>query len=205
LIHTSYSTRSGYLRILPPTCICFRDKFQNTIMEPPARPSSALFDVFLRLRPSHSANARFLTVEDGEGNHPTHITIKPPTNDNRKRAIERFAFTRVFEENARQKELFSSTGVVPMIQGVLGAPGHHGRDGLLATLGVTGSGKVHTVLREFNKSSTDKNHRVTQSLEPSHSEGLFRCLLTYSSRAAKNGLCSPSTVPQHSHRLLQRT
>ena len=111
-------------------------------MEPPARPSSALFDVFLRLRPSHSANARFLTVEDGEGHHPTHITIKPPTNDNRKRAIERFAFTRVFEEDAQQKELFDSTGIVPMIEGVLGAPGHHGRDGLLATLGVTGSGKV---------------------------------------------------------------
>ncbi|KAF2025256.1 P-loop containing nucleoside triphosphate hydrolase protein [Setomelanomma holmii] len=115
-------------------------------MEPPTRPSSALFDVFLRLRPSQSANARFLTVEDGEGNHPTHITIKPPTNDNRKRAIERFAFTRVFEEDAQQKELFDSTGIVPMIEGVLGAPGHHGRDGLLATLGVTGSGKSHTIL-----------------------------------------------------------
>jgi hypothetical protein len=112
-------------------------------MEPPARPSSALFDVFLRLRPSHSANARFLTVEDGDGRHPTHITIKPPTEDKRKRAIERFAFTRVFQENAQQKELFNSTGVVAMIEGVLGAPGHHGRDGLLATLGVTGSGKVH--------------------------------------------------------------
>ncbi|KAL5113536.1 hypothetical protein ACEQ8H_008575 [Pleosporales sp. CAS-2024a] len=115
-------------------------------MEPPARPSSALFDVFLRLRPSHSPNARFLSVEDCEGRHPTHITIKPPTEDKRKRAIERFAFTRVFEEDAHQKDLFNSTGVVPMIQRVLGAPGHHGRDGLLATLGVTGSGKSHTIL-----------------------------------------------------------
>jgi len=114
-------------------------------MEPPARPSSALFDVFLRLRPSHSANPRFLNVEDGEGSHPTHITIKPPTTDNRKRAVERFAFTRVFEEDAQQKELFDATGIVPMIEGVLGAPGHHGRDGLLATLGVTGSGKVHEI------------------------------------------------------------
>jgi hypothetical protein len=108
-------------------------------MEPPARPSSALFDVFLRLRPSNSTNTRFLNVEDAERGHPTHITIKPPTN-----AIERFAFTRVFEEGAQQKELFDASGIVPMIEGVLGAPGHHGRDGLLATLGVTGSGKVHT-------------------------------------------------------------
>lgn len=111
-------------------------------MDPPARPSSSLFDVYLRLRPSKVSDARFLTVEEGEGSHPTHITIKPPTDDKRKRAVERFAFTQVFEEEARQMELFKGIGVVPMIEGVLGAPGHHGRDGLLATLGVTGSGKV---------------------------------------------------------------
>lgn len=111
-------------------------------MEPPPRPSSSLFDVYLRLRPSSSGNARFLTVEENAGSHATHITIKPPTNDNRKRAVERFAFTQVFEEDAKQLDLFRGTGVVPMIEGVLGARGHHGRDGLLATLGVTGSGKV---------------------------------------------------------------
>jgi len=111
-------------------------------MEPPSRPSSSLFDVFLRLRPTASGHARFLTVEESEGSHPTHITIKPPSHDNRKRAIERFAFTQVFEEDARQMDLFKGTGVLSMIEGVLGAPGHHGRDGLLATLGVTGSGKV---------------------------------------------------------------
>jgi len=112
-------------------------------MEPPPRPSSSLFDVFLRLRPSNVPNVRFLTVEESESTHPTHITIKPPTTDNRKRAVERFAFTRVFEENARQTDLLKGTGVVPLIEGVLGANGH-GRDGLLATLGVTGSGKVHS-------------------------------------------------------------
>lgn len=111
-------------------------------MEPPPRPSSSLFDVFLRLRPSRHDNPRFLTVEDAEGSHPTHITIKPPTDDKRKRAVERFAFTQVFEEESRQLDLFKGIGVVPMIEAVLGAKGHHGRDGLLATLGVTGSGKV---------------------------------------------------------------
>jgi succinate--hydroxymethylglutarate CoA-transferase len=39
-------------------------------------------------------------------------------------------------------DLFTGTGIVPMIEGVLGAPGHHGRDGLFATLGCSGSGKV---------------------------------------------------------------
>lgn len=111
-------------------------------MEPPARPSGSLFDVYLRLRPSKAGDARFLTVQDGEGSHPTHITIKPPTDDKRKRAVESFAFTKVFQEDAQQMDLFEGTGVAPMIEGVLGAPGHHGRDGTLATLGMTGSGKV---------------------------------------------------------------
>jgi hypothetical protein len=112
-------------------------------MEPPPRPSSALFDVYLRLRPSNSASRRFLTVEERHDSHSTHITVRPLVNDNRKRAVERFAFTQVFEEDARQMDIFEGTGIVPMIQGVIGAPGCHGRDGLLATLGVTGSGKVH--------------------------------------------------------------
>lgn len=112
-------------------------------MDPPPRPSSALFDVYLRLRPSSPSSPRFLTVEDRDG-YPTHITVRPLVNDNRKRAVERFAFTQVFEEDARQRDIFKGTGIVPMLEGVLGAPGHHGRDGLLATLGVTGSGKVQS-------------------------------------------------------------
>lgn len=107
------------------------------------KPSAALFDVYLRLRPSSATNReRYLDVERLDGQAPTHITIKPPVNDNRKRAVEKFAFTRVFEEHAGQRELFESTGILPLIEGALGASGREGRDGLLATLGVTGSGKV---------------------------------------------------------------
>ncbi len=113
---------------------------------------------------------------------PTHITIKPPSYDHRKRAVERFAFTRIFEEDASQRDIFTRAGVVPLIAGVLGGStvgSHDGeededgdegnggqargvaattvmeeedggkkqkkngpRDGLLATLGMTGSGKV---------------------------------------------------------------
>ena len=125
-------------------------------MEPPPKPSSAqLFQVYLRLRPPPSPLVqltqqslypllpppeRYLTVEpQTEGLHtkPTHITIHPPS-DSRKRAVEKFAFTKVFEEDAGQLEIFKETGVVPLVEGVVG----EGRDGLLATLGVTGSGKV---------------------------------------------------------------
>lgn len=112
-------------------------------MEPPPRPSASLFDVYLRLRPSFAPNAqRFLDVEATPDNAPTHITIRPPTSDHRKRAVEKFAFTRVFEEDAAQLELFRSIGLPSVIEGVLGQPGSEGRDGLLATLGVSGSGKV---------------------------------------------------------------
>lgn len=68
---------------------------------------------------------------------PTQITIHPPS-DSRKRAVEKFAFTKVFEEGATQLDIFKGVGVVPLVEGIL----VEGRDGLLATLGVTGSGKV---------------------------------------------------------------
>ncbi|KAK5001182.1 hypothetical protein LTR66_000059 [Elasticomyces elasticus] len=116
-------------------------------MEPPSKPSTSLFDVYLRLRPSPVVDAqRFLEVEASESHAPTHITIRPPASDHRKRAVEKFAFTRVFQEDAAQLELFRGTGIIPLIEGVLGAEGREGRNGLLATLGVTGSGKSHTIL-----------------------------------------------------------
>lgn len=69
--------------------------------------------------------------------HPTHITLQPP-NDSRKRAVERFGFTKVFHEDASQIDVFDEIGAAENIHNVL----KNGRDGLIATLGVTGSGKV---------------------------------------------------------------
>jgi Kinesin motor domain len=120
---------------------------------------TTLFQVYLRLRPPisqlretniHPAE-RYLTVEPPtvpEGNSPgtnvasngpTHITLHPP-NDSRKRAVEKFAFTKVFEEDAQQLNVFEETGMPSLINGVLS----EGRDGLVATLGVTGSGKARS-------------------------------------------------------------
>jgi hypothetical protein len=111
-------------------------------MDPPSKPSNSLFEVYLRLRPSFTPDAeRFLDVEARE-DYPKHITIKPPAGDHRKRAVERFAFTRVFQEGASQLDVFKDTGVLQLVEGVLGTDRREGRDGLLATLGVTGSGKV---------------------------------------------------------------
>ena len=136
-------------------------------MESPSKSSSStqLFQVFLRLRPPHltppapptlypqlpSGPQRFLTVEppsptnthapplntNSNGERSTHITIHPP-QDSRRRAVEKFGFTEVFEESATQLEVFDGIGVEGLVDGVL----HEGRDALLATLGVTGSGKA---------------------------------------------------------------
>ncbi|KAG9817470.1 P-loop containing nucleoside triphosphate hydrolase protein, partial [Aureobasidium melanogenum] len=118
-------------------------------MEAPTKPTtSSLFEVYLRLRPSFAPNAeRFLDVDAADDKAaPTHITIHPPAHDQRRKAVETFKFTRVFEEEATQLDLFHGTGLGSMMQGVLGAEGREGRDGLFATLGVTGSGKSHTIL-----------------------------------------------------------
>ncbi|KAL4870946.1 hypothetical protein BDV12DRAFT_207137 [Aspergillus spectabilis] len=116
---------------------------------------SSLFQVYLRLRPPISQpqddqSERCLTVEKPEASHydesipmsaPTHITLQPPS-DARKRGVEKFGFTRVFDEAASQLNVFEDTGLQSLVKGVL----IEQRDGLVATLGVTGSGKSHTIL-----------------------------------------------------------
>ncbi|EGD95178.1 kinesin family protein [Trichophyton tonsurans CBS 112818] len=71
-------------------------------MEQPKSSSgqTSLFQVYLRLRPpiqnKHDAKQEpFLSIEPPEGDEPfpTHITVQPP-NDARKRAVEKFAFTK---------------------------------------------------------------------------------------------------------------
>ena len=129
-------------------------------MDSQSKPAStSLFQVYLRLRPPPSPLVqlthqslyptlpppeRFLTVEppsqDAQDATPTHITIHP-RSDSRKRAVEKFAFTKVFEEEAVQFDIFKGIGIVQLVEGVVG----EARDGLLATLGVTGSGKVDEI------------------------------------------------------------
>lgn len=120
-------------------------------MDPPGKPSSSsstshnLFQVYLRLRPPAPGAAladRILDVEqpEQEGARPSHITLNPPTD--RRRAIEKFAFTRVFEETATQLDVFDCAEIAALAEGVLAPQGGEGTDAVVATLGVTGSGKV---------------------------------------------------------------
>ena len=121
---------------------------------PNKMPQTSLFQVYLRLRPPiqpllpdkqkpeswlivEGPNPSTTQVEESTVSFPTHITLQPP-NDSRKRAIERFGFTKIFGEDATQLNVFEETGTADTIKNVL----QNGRDGLVATLGVTGSGKV---------------------------------------------------------------
>ena len=125
-------------------------------MEQPTKmpAQTSLFQVYLRLRPPtenglpklHSE--QWLIVEPPSPRVPEdeniitpsvskHVTMQPP-NDSRKRAVERFSFTKIFQEESTQLDIFEETGAVHTVKGLL----HEGRDGLIATLGVTGSGKV---------------------------------------------------------------
>ncbi|POR33517.1 Kinesin-like protein [Tolypocladium paradoxum] len=118
---------------------------------PPPKPAAShnLFEVFLRLRPPPPglapAEDRILSVdEDAGAEHASHITLNPPTD--RRRAIEKFAFTHVFAEDATQLDVFHRTELVLLAEGVLAPQGGEGTDAVVATLGVTGSGKTHTIL-----------------------------------------------------------
>ena len=128
-------------------------------MDPTAKPlhgQTSLFQVYLRLRPpiDQPLNLQaprpepYLIIEPPSPSYASdgsyedvavqrHITVQPP-NDSRKRAVERFAFTKVFEEHATQLDVYNETGITSLLRGVL----DERRDALIATLGVTGSGKV---------------------------------------------------------------
>jgi hypothetical protein len=110
----------------------------------PGSITQKLFEVYLRLRPPYPGAPQtepILHVEDPHDKvHPSHITLNPPAD--RRRAIERFGFTQVFEEDASQLDVFHCTDTSSLIEGVLAPQGGDGTDAVVATLGVTGSGKV---------------------------------------------------------------
>ncbi|KAF8243348.1 P-loop containing nucleoside triphosphate hydrolase protein [Wilcoxina mikolae CBS 423.85] len=101
--------------------------------------SPTYFQVFLRLRPSSPQSSisdfRFLSTAPGQCN----IYVTPPERT-RARTVDRYSFTKVFDETSQQLDVFKDT-ILQLVQDAI-----KGRDGMLATLGVTGSGKTHTIL-----------------------------------------------------------
>ncbi|XP_014219800.1 kinesin-like protein KIF23 [Copidosoma floridanum] len=101
--------------------------------------------VFCRLRPMPFINdvACMKVISD------TTIVITPPESAmnfrNGQKEIQT-TFTRVFNENVPQREVFQVVAL-PLVDNLI-----HGKNGLLFTYGVTGSGKTYTMTGENNDS-----------------------------------------------------
>jgi hypothetical protein len=114
----------------------------------------------------HGDGERILDVETPEDDSkPTHVVLNPPTD--RRRAIEKFAFTQVFEEEANQLDVFHGTEIVPFVEGVLAPDGGEGTDAVVATLGVTGSGKVLRDKAKIKDSTNNCRHIPSSAANPS--------------------------------------
>lgn len=128
--------------------------------------------------------------QEAQDGMPTHITLNPPS-DSRKRAVEKFAFTKVFQEQAEQIDIFRGTGIVPLVEGVLG----EARDGLVATLGVTGSGKVCTqyvTMRVWHSLMSCQSHTILGSKSQ---RGLTQLSLDLLFRSMDSRTLHPSSQP----------
>merc|ERR1719228_1925314 len=92
-------------------------------------------EVFCRVRPGDSDSNCLQVVDD------TTVQLVPPTNS---RAFNtgketRCSFKHVFGEDSSQAAVFDRVGL-PLVRDVV-----QGKNGLLFTYGVTGSGKTHTM------------------------------------------------------------
>ncbi|KAI9791307.1 MAG: hypothetical protein M1816_004088 [Peltula sp. TS41687] len=177
-------------------------------METPTKAPSALFQVYLRLKPPVSSPTSslypelpgpepYIAVEEASSDldkaQPTHIIVTPPS-ESKRRAVEKFAFTRVFQEDAGQLDIFHGVEIQSMIEGVLGPDGKAGRDGLLATLGVTGSGKVRAEhvdhIYDFGQLIILQSHTILGS---SSQRGLTQITLDILFRSLGGHLLHPDT------------
>jgi hypothetical protein len=106
--------------------------------------------------------------------------------------VEKFAFTKVFEEETSQLDIFKGTGAVSLVEGLL----VEGRDGLLATLGVTGSGKVcaHPNLMEilWKCSRSTQSHTILGSKSQ---RGLTQLSLDLLFRSLEGNALHPNSTP----------
>ena len=169
--HSSTSLFQVYLRLRPSFQHAQAQSQQHQPLYPNLPNARDDQERFLTVEQPSSASPT-VTAEQVSGSGdvpPTQITIHPPS-DSRKRAVEKFAFTRVFEERASQLDVFEGAGVDKLVEGIL----NEGRDGLVATLGVTGSGKVcwaYIRSSHVTKAGTCENQGANtflRDLEPYH-------------------------------------
>lgn len=97
--------------------------------------------VYCRLRPMQSST----DVPCMKPTSSTTLVITPPESAVNFRTINKeiqTTFSRIFTPNVTQKEIFK-TAALPLVESLI-----QGRNGLLFTYGVTGSGKTYTMTGE---------------------------------------------------------
>ncbi|GLV41281.1 pavarotti [Carabus blaptoides fortunei] len=104
---------------------------QNKVQDP--------VQVFCRLRPnpSYETNACISLLSH------TNLLLIPP-DDLKNRKTVQYSFNHIFTEDVSQKEIFDDVAM-PLMVGLM-----QGKNGLLFTYGVTGSGKTYTMTGESN-------------------------------------------------------
>ncbi|KAF8437386.1 P-loop containing nucleoside triphosphate hydrolase protein [Kalaharituber pfeilii] len=146
-IHPTSIVFDVFLRLRPPSHRCLGNpRFLSTI---PTEP----FHVYATQPPTISL-LNFVTTGHrknenlNESNTSQPAVPQVPTSRS-SRTIEKFSFAEIFPEASTQLEVFERTVLpllVDLVKGGNGPDGRTGKDGLLATLGITGSGKTHTIL-----------------------------------------------------------
>eukprot|EP00730_Choanoeca_flexa_P001956 TRINITY_DN10856_c0_g1_i2.p1 TRINITY_DN10856_c0_g1~~TRINITY_DN10856_c0_g1_i2.p1 ORF type:complete len:1307 (+),score=446.81 TRINITY_DN10856_c0_g1_i2:54-3923(+) len=118
------------------------------ILEPAAKARESLMQTFLRIRPLSSTEAEAeidLEHETVAVVDPTTLEINAPAISNAYKSANghvsasRYSFTRIFNEQADQEQLFTTVGL-PMTKEVI-----QGTNCLMFCTGVTSSGKTYTV------------------------------------------------------------
>ena len=96
--------------------------------------------MFCRVRPLGSSDSSSGSIEERcvEVLDKTTLRVTPPESSARVRGAD-YTFSCVFDEDSTQKEVFTECGL-PLVKQMLA-----GKNGLLFTYGVTGSGKTYTM------------------------------------------------------------
>lgn len=142
-----------YLRLRPTSRKCHENpRFLSTI---PTQPTNVYVTAPPTKQSLHqkgsSAQLNPINHIDKNGTKSSRPSPKEAVKAN---AIEKFSFAEVFSENSQQRDIFERCTVPLLIEtiggGIQKSTGvditEHGRDCLLATMGVAGSGKTHTIL-----------------------------------------------------------
>ncbi|BES89504.1 KISc [Nesidiocoris tenuis] len=92
--------------------------------------------VYCRVRPTPSSSNEGISCI--RISPPSHVRLLPPPSALSRKEYQ-YTFRKVFEESAGQKDVFEEVAL-PLVQNLL-----NGRNSLLFTYGVTGSGKTYTM------------------------------------------------------------